>query len=61
MLEIKDLDKFSEMVEITETERKIVKKARQRRIKELVEQGIDKTLAAAMIDSYVSCGILNEW
>lgn len=29
MLEIKDLDKFSEMVEITETERKIVKKARQ--------------------------------
>ena len=38
-----------------------ITRARQRRIKELVEQGIDKTLAAAMIDSYVSCGILNEW
>ena len=61
MVEIKDFGKFAQMVEDVEFARNFNKKAkreiRKQRIAEMVANGVDKEMAAVMVDAFIACGL----
>ena len=54
---IKDLPEFAEWIESNNRVEKAEKEIRKNKIKELMAEGIDKTVASVMVDAYISCGI----
>lgn len=57
MLKVTGVAELAEMVEHEERIKKAEKEIRKMRIKELVNQGVDRKIAAVMVDSFIRCGM----
>lgn len=57
MLKVTGLNELSEIIEETERIKKAEKEIRKNRIKELMNEGISKEIATAMIDSFIACEV----
>ena len=57
MVEVKGLNLIEEIVGEENLKRKIAKDIRKDKIKQLMEQGVDRKMAIVMVDAFSSCGI----
>ena len=57
MVEVKGLNLIEEIVGEENLKRKIAKDIRKDKIKQLMEQGVDRKMAIVMVDAFASCGI----
>ena len=56
MVKVYGLNELAIMVETVDRHKKAEREVRKQRIADLVAQGIEKDVATAMIDAFITCG-----
>lgn len=57
MVKVTGLNKLAEIIEANNRVEKAEREIKKNKIKELIAEGIDATLAKVMVEAYISCGL----